>query len=420
MRRKFSRNHSLSAVVPFIAILILSVALVALAQMSGASQESSQHAVIPAQLAPDAQKPQVLFAKAVTYNSGPGEWPFAVSVAVGDVNGDGKLDLAIANSGLGTVAVLLGNGDGTFQTAVPYSTGGGNPNAVVIVDVNGDGKPDIVVANCGGGCQSYDEGSVGVLLGNGDGTFQAPVSYSAWSVGSVAVADLNGDGYPDLVASNYCQGAGCTSGVSVLLNNGDGTFQPAVSYGVPGYLSYSVAIADVNNDGKPDLLVGNGCLDWSCGSGSVGVLLGNGDGTFQPAVIYDAGAGGFGASNSVAVADVNGDGYPDLVVADMGVWPYTYGEVSVLLGNGDGTFQPAVIYSSGAGGAYSVAVADVNGDGKPDIVVADEGGKSYKTGVAGVLLGNGDGTFQKAVRYSSGVGTTPPCGTPPLRSRSGM
>jgi uncharacterized protein (DUF2141 family) len=357
-------------------------------------------------MATDAQKPQVLFAKAAIYSSGPGEWPFADSVAVGDLNGDGKLDLAIGNSGLGTVAVLLGNGDGTFQTAVPYSTGGGTPNAVVIADVNGDGKLDLVVANCSGdGCPSEEEGSVSVLRGNGDGTFQAAVSYSVWSVGSVAVADVNGDGYPDLVAANDCQGVNCNNnGVSVLLNNGDGTFQPAVTYGVPGYISYSVAIADVNHDGKPDLLVANYCLDFSCESSSVVVLLGNGDGTFQPGTAYASGY----ASTSLAVADLNGDGHPDLVVADMGVWPNTYGEVSVLLGNGDGTFQPVVTYSSGAGGAYSVAVADVNGDGKPDIVVAEGGGKSYKTGVVGVLLGNGDGTFQKAVRYSSGVGTTPP------------
>ena len=402
MRRKF--NDSLSIVGPFIAILILSVALGALAQMSGAGSESSQHAVIPAQLASDA--PQVLFAKAVTYSSGPGEGPFADSVAIADLNGDGKLDLAVVNGYLGTVAVLLGNGDGTFQTAVPYSTGGGFPNAVAIADVNGDGKADIVVANCGAdGCQSGDEGSVSVLLGKGDGTFQAPVSYSAWVPDSVAIADVNGDGYPDLVVADYFQdGSGNSGGVSVLLNNGDGTFQPPVSYGVPGYIAVSVAVADVNNDGKPDLLVANDCLDFSCKSGSVVVLLGNGDGTFQPGTAYTSGV----AATSLAVADLNGDGHPDLVVADMGVWPNTYGAVSVLLGNGDGTFQPAVTYSSGAGGAYSVAVADVNGDGKPDIVVADEGGKSYETGVVGVLLGNGDGTFQKAVLYSSGVGTTPP------------
>jgi len=370
--------------------------------MPGAGPESSQHAVIPAQLASDAQKPQVIFGKAVTYSSGLGEWPFAASVAIADLNGDGKLDLAVVNGDLGTVAVLLGNGDGTFQTAVPYSTGGGNPNAVVIADVNGDGKPDMVVANCADGCQSGDEGSVSVLLGNGDGTFQAPVSYSAWVADSVAIADVNGDGYPDLVGADYCLDGSCNSGgVSVLLNNGDGTFQPAVSYGVPGYIAVSVAVADVNNDGKPDLLVANDCLDFSCESGSVVVLLGNGDGTFQPGTAYTAGV----AATSLAVADLNGDGHPDLVVADMGVWPNTYGAVSVLLGNGDGTFQPAVTYSSGAGGAYSVAVADVNGDGKPDIVVADEGGKSYKTGVVGVLLGKGDGTFQKAVRYSSGGGT---------------
>ena len=205
----------------------------------------------------------------------------------------------------------------------------------MIVDVNGDGKPDIVVANCGGGCQSYDEGSVGVLLGNGDGTFQAPVSYSAWSVGSVAVADLNGDGYPDLVASNYCQ--------RCRLHQWSKRVAEQRRWRVPARCVElrGARIPQLFRSRSPYVLKmtanrtcwwrATGCLDWSCGSGSVGVLLGNGDGACQPAARSrtDAGAGGLGASNSVAVADVNGDGYPDLVAADMGVWPYTYGEVSV-------------------------------------------------------------------------------------------
>ena len=309
------------------------------------------------------------FAPAVTYGSG------AYSVAVADVNGDGKPDIVTS-----TVGVLLGNGDGTFQTEVTYGSGG-SAYSVALADVNGDGKPDIVVAN------NDDIATVGVLLGNGDGTFQTAVTFGtgATYAYSAAVADVNGDGKPDIVVANWCSNGGCKSGtLSVLLGNGDGTFQTAVTYGTGGIYADSVAVADVNGAGKLDVVAGN------YGNNNVGFLLGNGDGTFQGAVTY--GAGGSGAY-SVAVADVNGDGKPDIVVANHGS-----SNVGVLLGNGDGTFQGAVTYGAGGSGAQSVAVADVNGDGKPDIVVAN-----YNSpGTVGVLLGNGDGTFQTAMTYGSG------------------
>ena len=356
------------------------------------------------------------FANAVGYGSG-GYW--ANSVAVTDVNGDGKPDLIVANycvtssgCGDGIVGVLLGNGDGTFQTAVTYGSGGVSAYSVAVADVNGDGKPDVLVANR---CIGLSNGTVGVLLGNGDGTFQTAVTYGSggyWA-NSVAVADVNRDGRADLLVANFCvSSSSCANGtIGVLLGNGDGTFQTAAPYGSGGWQAMSVTLADVDGDGKPDLLVANYCVsDSNCANGSVGVLIGNGDGTFQTAVTY--GSGGVDA-NSVVAADVNGDGKPDLVVANPCVSSdnCANGTVGVLLGNGDGTFQTAVTYGSGGFDAGSVAVAggwvavaDVDGDGKLDLVVANScvSRDNCTNGTAGVLLGNGDGTFQSPVTYGSG------------------
>jgi Bacterial Ig-like domain (group 3)/FG-GAP-like repeat len=346
------------------------------------------------------------FQPAVNYASGA---QYAVSVVVGDVSGDGKLDLVVANDCSdvnctgGAVSVLLGNGDGTFQAAVSYASGALNAVSVTLADVNGDGKLDLLVANqcpAGSGCTTSRAGSVGVLLGNGDGTFQAAVTYSSGgdAANSVAVADVNGDGKPDLLVANLCADSSCAKGsMSVLLGNGNGTFQAAVSYGSGGLYTSSVAVGDVNGDGKLDLLVANGCFigGTNCTNGAPGavsVLLGNGDGTFQTVVTY---ASGGSNAYSVAVADVNGDGKPDVLVANEGDT-----SVGVLLGNGDGTFRTAVNYASG-GRAYSVAVTDVNGDGKPDLLVANQCASCSSSGLISVLLGNGDGTFQAAPMYPS-------------------
>jgi hypothetical protein len=342
------------------------------------------------------------FAPVVIYGSG-GSGAYAVAVA--DVNGDGNPDLVVANEcpigdncQNGTVGVLLGNGDGTFRTAVAYGSGGYQSRSVAVADVNGDGKPDLLVTSCCG-----DNGIVGVLLGNGDGTFQPVVTYNTGGnyALTVVVADVNGDGKPDLVVANANGNGDGDGAVGVLLGNGDGTFQTAVSYDSGGSDTNSVAVADVNGDGKPDLVAVS--VNGSAPSGSVGVLLGNGDGTFQTAVTYNS--GGYGAL-SVTVADVNGDGKPDLVVANCGSnCNGGDGVVGVLLGNGDGTFQTAVGYDTGGHDTNSVAVADVNGDGKPDLVCANDGAG----GSVGVLLGKGDGTFRTAVTYNSdseqGVGS---------------
>lgn len=303
------------------------------------------------------------FGPPVTYNSG--AW-FPASVAIGDVNGDGIPDIVVANNAIQPcgIGVLLGKGDGTFRAAVTYgSSAVCEAKSVVIADLNGDGKLDVAVAV---------GGNIAVLLGNGDGSFQPVVNFggaggSGSGPNSLAVADVNGDHKLDLVVAATTTSHGVAG---VLLGNGDGTFQPAVEYDSGGGLyssAFSLAVADLNGDGKPDLAVTNDCDVGICGN--LGVLLGNGDGTFQPAVPY--GPGGL-YPRSVVIADVNGDGKPDLVVANdcASYPPCTRGTVGVLVGNGNGTFQPAVANSAGPG-PFDAVVADVNGDGKFDVLVTN-------------------------------------------------
>lgn len=360
------------------------------------------------------------FKPAVTYGSG-GYGAYTVTVA--DVNGDGKLDLLVGNAfaisfggGDGTVGVLLGNGDGTFQPAATYDSGGGGAYSIAVADVNADGKLDLVVANhlCveGLGIPCTGDAVVGVLLGNGDGTFKPAALYSSGGIAgqSLRVADVNGDGKPDVIVVNSCATNFCLNGeVSVLLADGKGTFQPAVPYDSGGYEATAVTVADVNGDGKPDLLVTSGCaVNINCGFtalGVVGVLLGNGDGTFQPAVVYDS--GGLGAT-SVAVTDINGDGKLDLIVANgcSTTCASAGTTVGVLLGNGDGTFLPAVSYRSGGtnGASSTLAVADLNGDGLPDVVVSKTcaTGNNCKTnGVVDVLIGTAQKTTTRLATSGS-------------------
>jgi hypothetical protein len=309
------------------------------------------------------------------------------SVAMGDFNGDAKQDLAVANSGDNSVSILLGNGDGTLQDPRPYFATGTNPQSLAVADFNGDGKPDLAVAN------EYDH-SVSVLLGKGDGTFQKHVDYvTGESPVSVVSGDFNGDGKPDLAIANQFD-----SSVSVLLGNGDGTFQKHVDYYLGGYgHPDSVAVGDFNGDGRLDLAVAS-TFQVQPGS-SVSVLLGNGDGTFKVPVGYAAGE----QSVSVAVADFNGDGKLDLLVANSvicyGTDCITPGTLDVLLGNGNGTFQPPLEYPVGHNPTW-VTVGDFNGDGKQDVVVANAYYLVDEYGSIGVLLGNGDGTFQSEVLYS--------------------
>lgn len=352
-----------------------------------------------------------------------------LSVAVADLNGDGNSDLVVANQcsgsdfcvGGGTVGVLLGNGNGTFQTALTYASGGSFLYAVAVADVNGDGRPDLILANgcpnIGGGSCSGD-GAVGVLLGNGDGTFQAAVTYASGGFGGfnsqVAVADVNGDGQPDIVVMNGCS-TNCSpslppqGSVSILLGTGGGAFSPAASYLSGGFFPFSLAVADLDGDGKLDVVVANWCSDntviGNCATQApIGVLRGNGDGTFQPAITYSSGGAG---GRAVVVADVNADGKPDLVTGNCGpngcgTFNPAGGVIGVLLGNGDGTFQSGVPY--GAGSYVSLAVADVDGDNRLDVVAASQSCTGVvDSGCVHVLQGIGDGSFQAPVSIDSGI-----------------
>jgi FG-GAP-like repeat/Bacterial Ig-like domain (group 3) len=296
-----------------------------------------------------------------------------------------------------------------FKNPVIYDSLGRYADSVAIGDLNGDGKPDLVVANacpCGDGV-----GPISVLLGNGDGTFQPAIGYDPGGEESfsVAIGDVNGDGKPDLIVATLCGPDVCLEpypgGVSVLLGNGDGTFQPAVSYSSGGYTRGDtrafVVIRDVNGDGKPDLIVSSECqsadnCNSPTGPGGVTVLLGNGDGTFQPPVSFSSG-GNFGYW--VAIGDVNGDSHPDLVVVNGCGNIRCTANLAVFLGNGDGTFQHPVVYD-GQPGATSAVIADLNGDGHLDLALSGTCNECRET--VGVMPGNGDGSFQPPVNFLAG------------------
>ncbi len=305
------------------------------------------------------------------------------SVAIADLNADGRPDLATADSYPSTVSVLLGNGDGTFGAAHADFGTGEAPRSVAIADLNGDGRPDLATANS----HSPLTTSWSVLLGNGDGTFGAAnTNYGTGYEGpySVAIADLNADGRPDLVVANAN-----VNTVSVLIGNGNSAFGAKTDFAT-GVSPRSVVIADFNADGRPDLAVANGF------SNTVSVLLGNGNDTFRAKTDFGTGDGPV----SVAIADLNTDERLDLVTANY----YSF-TVSVLLGNGDGTFGPNTDFATGSY-PYSVALADVNVDGRPDVATANGGSDDVTTQKkVSVLLGNGDGTFGPKADY--GVGTSP-------------
>ena len=303
----------------------------------------------------------------------------AYSIATGDFNHDGKLDVVMTV--INGFAVALGNGDGTFQKAVFYPTP--LSYSLAVADFNKDGNLDIVVAN------QVTPATVGVYLGNGDGTFntQPVVSGTTSPNYFVAVGDFNGDGKPDIVVLDPPH-------ISVLLGNGDGTFGPP-SDNDSFLVAVWLAVADFNHDSKPDVVVTGKFAT----SYTIGVLLGNGDGTLQNAITQSAEF----VPGTVAAGDLNGDGNMDAVLG------YDLDGIAVFMGNGDGTLQPPVTYNTTGLGGGDVVVYDFNRDHKLDVAVPSSLGTNGAVGVD-VFWGNGDGTLQPAQLFESSVSGLPVVG----------
>ncbi len=290
------------------------------------------------------------------------------NIDVGDFNNDGIMDVLQTGALVDDqINILLGIGDGTFQTRITYSTSGGLFRATS-ADFNNDGKLDLV---------STATSTFDVRLGNGDGTFSALRTFASGGANSIATGDLNGDGFKDLVGTTGGQ-------LSILFGLGNGSFAPRVTY-TDGASSNSTSVADVNNDGELDIVSVSG-------DGNVNIFVNNGDGTFQAKTSIAAGS----APLSVIANDLNGDGAIDLAIAGGGS-----SELRVLIGNGNGTFQAFVGYNGGGFGGVqnnTVRAADFNGDGSLDLIA-----NNPNDATVNVYLNNGNGTFKARQEYQGGV-----------------
>jgi hypothetical protein len=279
------------------------------------------------------------------------------ALAVADLNGDGKPDL------IGFDSVWLGNGDGTFQAPLSFVGPGVTAN-IAVGDFNGDGIPDLAISGYFVCCTTS---SVGILFGNGDGSLPP----------ALVVGDFNLDGIADIAFADSGDPGG---NLGVVLGIGDGAFQPPAYYSLPTASAF-IVVADFNADGRADIAIPS--------TSTIDIFLGNGDGTFKTPLSYAS-----GSVSGLAARDVNGDGKPDLLYSST---PSTTPEIAVAIGKGDGTFQSPSFYPAGTSLSGLVAIADFNGDGKADVVA---GASASTPGPFTVLLGNGNGTFQAPIDYN--------------------
>lgn len=362
------------------------------------------------------------FAAAVQYSSGPDEGR-AQGIALGDITGDGHVDIVVSRPNANGVAVLAGDGSGAFGDAALYPVSVG-PAPVALADVTHDGKLDVIAANAvsanvsilpgdGAGGVGYanrhaagsyphsvvavdfnDDGipdiatanlmgsDVSVLLADGSGGYAAAVHYPVGDSPTWIVAgDVDGDGHTDLVTADLGGGT-----VSILRGDGNGAFATAMSYGVGGTFEspYAVALGDANNDGKLDIATANTNIS----NESISYLAGNGDGTFAAAVLLPIGDAGYYSPQSVLLTDVTGDGNADIVTANLGA-----DNVSVLAGDGAGGFAAATHFATDPG-PVDVVAGDLTGDDIVDLVTVNQSGQDVS-----VLVGTGAGAFAAAASY---------------------
>lgn len=311
-------------------------------------------------------KAQLSFSTSINYSVGTNP----SSIISEDLNGDGNLDLAIANGTSNDLSILIGTGAGSFFDAVNYPVGS-SPKSIVSGDFNNDGKKDLATANEG-------SNDVSVVFGLGSGTFSTATSYSAgMGARGITTKDFNGDGFLDLAVANNLAG-----NVSILFGSGTGSFALPINYPV-GSSPWAITYSDFNGDGKSDLAVSNG------GSNNVSVLLGLSAGTFSSAVNYAASTN----PRALIARDLNSDGKMDLAVTNL-----SFNNVSILIGTGIGTFSAAVNYTVGGTFPISITSADYDLDGILDLSTSNT-----NSGNVSILKGSGLGTFSVVATYTTGT-----------------